>query len=86
MRSRESIGVSVPVEKLLYGRQKPRPRRGGRVMQQQPKKQAFPSNGMRGLEAPRKAAVRPIGMQEMGPTLYEQLRRALVELTPVSSN
>lgn len=55
-------------------------------MQQQPKKQALPSNGMRGLEAPRKAAIRPIGMQEMGPTLYEQLRRALVELTPVSSN
>ncbi|MFP2963324.1 hypothetical protein ACLEPN_37610 [Myxococcus sp. 1LA] len=55
-------------------------------MQQQPKKQASLSNGMRGLEAPRKAAVRPVGMQEMGPNLYEQLRRALLELAPVSSN
>ncbi|GHG64184.1 hypothetical protein GCM10012319_04420 [Comamonas sp. KCTC 72670] len=42
-------------------------------------------NDASGLEAPRKAAARPVGMQEMGPTLYEQLRRALVELTPVTS-
>ncbi|WP_426754198.1 hypothetical protein [Myxococcus sp. Y35] len=52
---------------------------------QQPKKRVTLTTELRGLESPRKA-VRPIGMQEMGPTLYEQLRRALVELTPVSSN
>ena len=28
----------------------------------------------------RKPTPRPVGMQTMGPTLYEQLRRALVEL------
>lgn len=29
---------------------------------------------------------RPVGMQAMGPTLYEQLRRVLVELKLVSEN
>ncbi|AKQ64275.1 hypothetical protein A176_001187 [Myxococcus hansupus] len=53
---------------------------------QQPKKRATLMNDAHGLETPRKAAPRPVGMQEMGPNLYEQLRRALVELTPVSSH
>jgi hypothetical protein len=29
---------------------------------------------------------RPVGMQTMGPTLYEQIRRVLVELKVVSEN
>ena len=29
---------------------------------------------------------RPMGMQSMGPTLYEQIRRVLVELKLVSEN
>lgn len=33
-----------------------------------------------------KAAPRPVGMQAMGPTLYEQIRRVLVELKLVSEN
>ena len=33
---------------------------------------------------PRKASARPVGMQEMGPGLYEQIRRALLELAPAS--
>ncbi len=31
-------------------------------------------------------APRPVGMQAMGPTLYEQIRRVLVELKLVSEN
>ncbi len=53
---------------------------------QQPKKRATLTHDPRGLESPRKALPRPVGMQEMGTTLYEQLRRALVELAPVSSS
>jgi len=29
---------------------------------------------------------RPVGMQEMGPMLYEQIRRVLTEMKPVSEN
>jgi hypothetical protein len=29
---------------------------------------------------------RPVGMQEMGPTVYEQIRRVLTEMKPVSEN
>lgn len=29
---------------------------------------------------------RPVGMQEMGPTLYEQIRRVLTEMKLVSEN
>jgi hypothetical protein len=29
---------------------------------------------------------RPVGMQAMGPTLYEQLRRALIEMKLASDN
>ncbi|WP_224366767.1 hypothetical protein [Hyalangium versicolor] len=31
-------------------------------------------------------APRPVGMQAMGPTLYEQIRRVLVEMKLVSEN
>jgi hypothetical protein len=50
----------------------------------QPKKRTTLTSDLRTLESPRKATSRPAGMQEMGPGLYEQIRRALVELTPVS--
>lgn len=50
---------------------------------QQPKKRTTPTTDLRTLEQPRKAR-RPVGMQEMGPGLYEQIRRALTELTPAS--
>jgi len=33
-----------------------------------------------------KPSQRPVGMQAMGPTLYEQLRRVLVELKLASDN
>ena len=33
-----------------------------------------------------KVAPRPVGMQAMSPTLYEQIRRVLVELKLVSEN
>lgn len=35
---------------------------------------------------PGKEAPRPVGMQTMGPMLYEQIRRVLVELKLVSGN
>lgn len=37
-------------------------------------------------EAPRPVATRPEGMQTMGPTLYEQIRRIVGELKLVSDN
>ncbi len=49
----------------------------------QPKKRIHQATDASTLEQPRKAA-RPVGMQEMGPNLYEQIRRALLELTPAS--
>jgi hypothetical protein len=33
-----------------------------------------------------KPSQRPVGMQTMGPTLYEQIRRVLVELKLASDN
>ncbi len=33
-----------------------------------------------------KTPPRPVGMQTMGPTLYEQIRRVLVEMKLVSEN
>ncbi|MBZ4419618.1 hypothetical protein [Myxococcus sp. RHSTA-1-4] len=51
---------------------------------QQPKKRTTLTSDPRTLEPSRKAAPRPVGMQEMGPGLYEQLRRALLELAPAS--
>ncbi|MBU8900671.1 hypothetical protein KRR26_34190 [Corallococcus sp. M34] len=50
----------------------------------QPKKRVMPPEP-RPAE-PSGRAVRPVGMQEMGPGLYEQIRRALTELSPASSN
>ncbi len=51
----------------------------------QPKKRTTLTNDLRTLaSSTRKPAPRPVGMQEMGPGLYEQIRRALLELTPVS--
>ncbi len=52
----------------------------------QPKKRTTLTGDVSTLEAPRKAGTRPAGMQEMGPGLYEQLRRALVELTPTAAS
>ncbi|MFP2911025.1 hypothetical protein ACLESD_39515 [Pyxidicoccus sp. 3LFB2] len=49
----------------------------------QPKKRTTLSD-LSTVESPRKATSRPVGMQEMGPGLYEQIRRALLELKPVS--
>ncbi|MCP3144050.1 hypothetical protein [Pyxidicoccus xibeiensis] len=51
----------------------------------QPKKRTNITSDLGTLESPpRKASTRPVGMQEMGPGLYEQIRRALLELTPAS--
>ena len=51
----------------------------------QPKKRTTLTSDLRTtLGSPRKATPRPVGMQEMGPGLYEQIRRALLELKPVS--
>ncbi|MBN1206921.1 MAG: hypothetical protein JXB05_18705 [Myxococcaceae bacterium] len=50
----------------------------------QTKKRAHPGADIRAKEG--KEAPRPVGMQTMGPTLYEQLRRVLVELKLVSEN
>lgn len=50
----------------------------------QPKKRTTLTSDHGTAESPRKAASRPVGMQEMGPGLYEQIRRALLELKPVS--
>ncbi len=33
-----------------------------------------------------KPAARPVGMQTMGPTIYEQIRRVLIELKLASDN
>lgn len=50
----------------------------------QPKKRTTLTSDLSTVESPRKATSRPVGMQEMGPGLYEQIRRALLELTPAS--
>jgi hypothetical protein len=55
--------------------------KGGRVMHQ-PKKRTTLTSDLNTVESPRKASARPVGMQEMGPGLYEQIRRALLELAP----
>ncbi|GEN06483.1 hypothetical protein OWM54_31230 [Myxococcus sp. MISCRS1] len=52
-------------------------------MTMQPKKRTTLTSPMQTLEAPRKEP-RPVGMQEMGPGLYEQIRRALTELALAS--
>ncbi len=49
----------------------------------QPKKRTTLTTDLSALAQPRKSG-RPVGMQEMGPGLYEQIRRALLELTPAS--
>ncbi|AGC47589.1 hypothetical protein MYSTI_06316 [Myxococcus stipitatus DSM 14675] len=54
------------------------------MMQQAKKRSALTNPAHHGPEASRKS-VRPVGMQEMGPGLYEQIRRALSELTPAST-
>jgi hypothetical protein len=50
----------------------------------QAKKRAHSGADTRTEEA--KEAPRPVGMQTMGPMLYEQIRRVLVELKLVSGN
>lgn len=51
---------------------------------QQPKKRTNMPRDTRALESTRKGTPRPVGMQEMGPGMYEQIRQALLELAPVS--
>jgi hypothetical protein len=47
------------------------------------KKRAHSGNEVRAEE---QKSPRPVGMQAMGPTLYEEIRRVLMELKPVSEN
>jgi hypothetical protein len=47
------------------------------------KKRAHSGNEVRPEE---QKSPRPVGMQAMGPTLYEQIRRVLVEMKLVSEN
>jgi hypothetical protein len=49
------------------------------------KKRAVHSGSEARSEDP-KTPPRPVGMQAMGPTLYEQIRRVLVEMKLVSEN
>jgi hypothetical protein len=51
---------------------------------QQPKKRTNMAQDARALASTRKGMSRPVGMQEMGPGLYEQIRQALLELAPAS--
>jgi|GEM_PF-1205126 hypothetical protein len=52
---------------------------------QQPKKRTTLTSDLRTtVESPRKATSRPVGMQEMGPGMYEQIRQALLELAPAA--
>jgi len=52
-------------------------------MQQSKKRPALTTEASRTQEATLKER-RPVGMQEMGPGLYEQIRRALLELSLAS--
>lgn len=55
--------------------------KGGRTME--PKKQAGPHQGQSSDSAVLKETAgvrRPVGLQTMGPALYEQLRRALHQM------
>ncbi|MGE6760758.1 hypothetical protein ACQKGO_22260 [Corallococcus interemptor] len=55
-------------------------------MHQSRKQSAVPAEtGHLSLGARRKGA-RPVGMQEMGPNLYEKIQSALTELSLVSSH
>jgi hypothetical protein len=56
----------------------------GEVAHMQSKKRTNAGTGTRTEES--KATPRPVGMQTMGPTIYEQIRRVLMELKPVSEN
>ena len=47
------------------------------------KKRAHSSNEVRTEE---QKSPRPVGMQTMGPTLYEEIRRVLLEMKLVSEN
>lgn len=55
----------------------------GEVAQMRAKKRAQSGNEVR-AEEPKHP--RPVGMQAMGPTLYEQIRRVLTEMKLVSEN
>ncbi|KFE63540.1 hypothetical protein DB31_2658 [Hyalangium minutum] len=57
----------------------------GRVEPMQDKKKTQHDPAVR-TEAPKPVATRPEGMQTMGPTLYEQIRRIVGELKLVSDN
>jgi hypothetical protein len=44
------------------------------------------TQGVTEVRADEQKQPRPVGMQEMGPTLYEQIRRVLTEMKLVSEN
>jgi hypothetical protein len=72
-------GYSVLAEKLLLDEVD----RLGEVARMQAKKRTQPETHTRSEDT---KTPRPMGMQTMGPTLYEQIRRVLVELKLVSDN
>ncbi|MCP3104888.1 hypothetical protein LZ198_39085 [Myxococcus sp. K15C18031901] len=51
---------------------------------QQPKKRPTLTTEAPRTQEPARKVSRPVGMQEMGPGLYEQIRRALLELSLAS--
>ncbi len=57
--------------------------RSGEVAQMRAKKRAHSSTEVRAEE---QKSPRPEGMQTMGPTLYEEIRRVLTEMKLVSEN
>lgn len=55
-------------------------------MHQSRKQPAVPAAGERSPMGVRRKGTRPVGMQEMGPNLYEEIRSALTELSLASSH
>lgn len=51
---------------------------------QQAKKRTTLTSQSHTHQEPTRKDVRPVGMQEMGPGLYEQIRRAMMELSLAS--
>ncbi|MFB1484727.1 hypothetical protein [Corallococcus sp. RDP092CA] len=55
-------------------------------MQQSRKQPTASAEAERLSMGPRRKEARPVGMQEMGPNLYEKIQSALTELSLVSSH
>ncbi|NVJ22653.1 MULTISPECIES: hypothetical protein [Myxococcus] len=51
---------------------------------QQAKKRTTLTSQSNAHQEPTRKDIRPVGMQEMGPGLYEQIRRAMMELSLAS--